>query len=66
MRWLGMALVAIASVGLIAVSVCVNFAFGSGFGMGLEAHVYGCAFAFGDVLKTAAPIADTAALRTIV
>ena len=57
MRQLGVALVAIASAGLIAVSVCVNYAFGSSFGAGLEAHVYGCAFAFADVLKTAAPIA---------
>jgi hypothetical protein len=35
----------------------LNYAFGSSFGTGLEAHVYGSAFAFADVLKTAAPIA---------
>jgi len=56
-RQLGVALVAIASAGLIAVSVCVNYAFGSSFGTGLEAHIYGGAFGFADILKTAAPIA---------
>jgi len=63
-RWLGVALVAIASAGLIAVSVCVNYAFGSSFGTGLEAHAYGCAFAFADVLKTAAPIAARRSLAS--
>ena len=57
MRWVTVAIVGIASAGLLAVSICINFAFGSSFGRtALEAYAYGAAFAFADVLKVAAPI----------
>ena len=57
MRWIAIVITGVASVGLIAVSVAMNFAFGSSFGRTvLESHAYGAAFAFADVLKVAAPI----------
>ena len=57
MRWIIVAMAGIASAGLIAVSVAMNFAFGSSFGRtGLESYAYGAAFAFADILKVAAPI----------
>jgi hypothetical protein len=41
----------------MAVSVAMNFAFGSSFGRtALESYAYGAAFSFADVLKVAAPI----------
>jgi hypothetical protein len=57
MRWVIVAMVAIASAGLIAVGVSMNFAFGSSFGRTpLESYAYGAAFGFADILKVAAPI----------
>ena len=57
MRWVIVAIAGIASAGLIAVSVAMNFAFGSSFGRtGLESYAYGAAFAFADILKVVAPI----------
>jgi len=57
MRWVIVAIVGIASAGLLVVSVCINFAFGSSFGRtALEAYAYGAAFGFADVLKVATPI----------
>ena len=57
MRSVIVAMAGIASAGLIAVSVAMNFAFGSSFGRtGLESYAYGAAFAFADILKVAAPI----------
>ena len=57
MRWVIVAIAGIASAGLIAVSVAMNFAFGSSFGQtGLESYAYGAAFAFADILKVVAPI----------
>jgi hypothetical protein len=56
MRWVIVAIAGIASAGLIAVSVAMNFAFGSSFGRTpLESYVYGAAFGFADILKVAAP-----------
>ena len=56
MRWLIVAIVGIASAGMMAVSVAMNFAFGSSFGRTtLESYAYGAAFGFGDILKVAAP-----------
>jgi hypothetical protein len=56
-RWIAILIAGVASAGLIAVSVVMNFAFGSSFGRtALESHAYGAAFAFADVLKVAAPI----------
>jgi hypothetical protein len=50
-------LVGIASAGLMAVSVTMNFAFGSSFGRtALESYAYGAAFGFADILKVVAPI----------
>ena len=57
MRWLLVAIVGLASAGLIAVSVSMNFAFGSSFGRtAFESYAYGAAFGFADILKVAAPI----------
>ena len=57
MRWIAIVITGVASAGLIAVSVAMNFAFGSSFGRtALESHAYGAAFAFADILKVAAPI----------
>src|SRR5262245_43635839 len=57
MRWLIVAIVGLASTGLIAVSVSINFAFGSSFGRtAFESYAYGAAFGFADILKVAAPI----------
>ena len=57
MRWIAILITGIASAGLIAVSVAMNFAFGSSFGRtALESYAYGAAFAFADVLKVAVPI----------
>ena len=57
MRWIAILIVGSASAGLIAVSVAVNFAFGSSFGRtGIEGYAYGAAFGFADILKVAAPI----------
>jgi hypothetical protein len=57
MRWVFVAIVGVASAGLIAVSVAMNFAFGSSFGRTvLESYAYGAAFGFADILKVAAPI----------
>src|SRR5262245_32237178 len=57
MRWTIVAMVGIASAGMLVVSVTMNFAFGSSFGRtGVESYSYGAAFAFADVLKVAAPI----------
>src|SRR5262245_50134658 len=57
MRWFIVAIVGLASAGLIAVSVSINFAFGSSFGRTpLESYAYGFAFGFADILKVAAPI----------
>jgi hypothetical protein len=57
MRWVTVAIVGIASAGLLAVSVSINFAFGSSFGRtALEAYAYGAAFGLADILKVAAPI----------
>ena len=57
MRWITILITGIASAGLIAVSVAMNFAFGSSFGRtALESLAYGAAFAFADVLKVAVPI----------
>ena len=57
MRWAIVAIVGIASVGMLAVSVSMNFAFGSSFGRtALESYAYGAAFGFADILKVAAPI----------
>jgi hypothetical protein len=56
-RWIAIVITGVASAGLIAVSVAMNFAFGSSFGRtALESHAYGAAFAFADILKVAAPI----------
>ena len=56
-RWLAVTIIGVASAGLIAVSVAMNFAFGSSFGRtGLESYAYGAAFGFADILKVAAPI----------
>jgi len=56
-RWIAVVITGVASVGLIAVSVAMNFAFGSSFGRSaLESQAYGAAFAFADILKVAAPI----------
>jgi hypothetical protein len=58
MRWTIIAIVGIASAGLLAVSVTMNFAFGSSFGgTALESYAYGAAFGLADILKVAAPIA---------
>jgi hypothetical protein len=57
MRWMIVAIVGLSSAGMLAVSVSMNFAFGSSFGRtAFEAYAYGAAFAFADVLKVAAPI----------
>jgi hypothetical protein len=57
MRWIVVAIVGIASAGLLAVSVSVNFVFGSSFGRtALESYAYGAAFGFADIVKVAAPI----------
>ena len=57
MRWLIVAIAGIASAGLMAVGVSMNFAFGSSFGRtALESYAYGAAFGFADILKVAAPI----------
>ena len=57
MRWIVVAIVGIASAGLLAVSVSMNFSFGSSFGRtALESYAYGAAFGFADILKVAAPI----------
>src|SRR5262244_3637237 len=57
MRWAIVALVGIATAGLMAVSVSMNFAFGSSFGRtAFESYAYGAAFGFADILKVAAPI----------
>ena len=57
MRWIVVAIVVIASAGLLAVSVSMNFAFGSSFGRtAFESYAYGAAFGFADILKVAAPI----------
>jgi hypothetical protein len=56
-RWIAILMTGVASAGLIAVSVAMNFAFGSSFGRtALESHAYGAAFAFADILKVAVPI----------
>jgi hypothetical protein len=56
-RWFAIVLAGIASAGLMAVSVAMNFAFGSSFGRtALESYAYGAAFGFADILKVAAPI----------
>src|SRR5262249_39510099 len=56
-RWFAIVLAGIASAGLMAVSVAMNFAFGSSFGRtALELYAYGAAFGFADILKVAAPI----------
>jgi hypothetical protein len=58
MRWAIVAIVGIASAGLLSVSVSMNFAFGSSFGRTVfESCAYGAAFGFADILKAAAPIA---------
>jgi len=60
MRWAIVAIVGIASAGMLAVSVSMNFSFGSSFGRTtLESYVYGAAFGFADILKVAAPIVAT-------
>ena len=57
MRWLIVAIAGLASAGLMAVGVSMNFAFGSSFGRtALESYAYGAAFGFADILKVAAPI----------
>jgi hypothetical protein len=57
MRRAVVAIVGLASAGLLAVSVSMNFAFGSSFGRtAFESYAYGAAFGFADVLKVAAPI----------
>ena len=57
MRWAVVAIVGLASTGLLAVSVSMNFAFGSSFGRtAFESYAYGAAFGFADILKVAAPI----------
>ena len=57
MRWAIVTIVGIASMGMLAVSVSMNFAFGSSFGRtALESYAYGAAFGFADILKVAAPI----------
>ena len=57
MRWAIVALMGIASAGMLAVSVAMNFAFGNSFGRtGFESYAYGAVFAFADILKVAAPI----------
>src|SRR5262245_40384633 len=57
MRWIVVAIVGIASTGLLAVSVSMSFAFGSSFGRtAFESYAYGAAFGFADILKVAAPI----------
>src|SRR4249920_2477308 len=57
MRWVIVAMLAVASAGLIAVGVSMNFAFGSSFGRTpLESYAYGAAFGFADILKVVAPI----------
>ena len=57
MRWAIVTIVGMASVGMLAVSVSMNFAFGSSFGRtALESYAYGAAFGFADILKVAAPI----------
>jgi hypothetical protein len=57
MRWVVVTIVGLASAGLIAVSVSMNFAFGSSFGRTpFESYAYGAAFGFADILKVAAPI----------
>jgi hypothetical protein len=56
-RWIVLILVGGASAGLMAVSVAMNFTFGSSFGRTtLESYAYGAAFGFADILKMAAPI----------
>ena len=56
-RWLTVTIIGAASAGLIAVSVAINFAFGSSFGRTmLETYAYGAAFGFADIIKVAAPI----------
>src|SRR5262245_3181072 len=57
MRWIVVAIVGIASTGLLAVSVSMSFAFGSSFGRtAFESYAYGAAFGFADILKVAAPL----------
>jgi hypothetical protein len=57
MRWAIVAIAGIASAGLIAVSVSMDFAFGCSFGRTVfESYAYGAAFGFADILKVAAPI----------
>jgi hypothetical protein len=56
-RWVVLIFVGGASAGLMAVSVAMNFTFGSSFGRTtLESYAYGAAFGFADILKVAAPI----------
>jgi hypothetical protein len=56
-RWVIVAFVGGASAGLMAVSVAMNFTFGSSFGRTtFESYAYGAAFGFADILKAAAPI----------
>ena len=57
MPWVIVVFVGGASAGLMAVSVAMNFIFGSSFGRTmLESYAYGAAFAFADIPKAAAPI----------
>jgi hypothetical protein len=56
-RWVVILSAWLASAGLVAVSITMNFAFGSSFGRtALESCAYGAAFGFADILKVAAPI----------
>jgi hypothetical protein len=64
MRWVIVAIAGIASAGLIAVGVSMNFAFGSSFGRtALESYAYGAAFGFSDILKVAAPFGVAKSVR---
>jgi hypothetical protein len=64
MRWAIVAIVGLASSGLMAVSVSMNFAFGSSFGRtAFESYAYGAAFGFADILKVAAPILVAKSVR---
>jgi len=57
MRWAIVGIVGNACAGMIAVSVVMNFAFGSSFGRTVwESYAYGAAIGFADILKVAAPI----------
>jgi hypothetical protein len=56
-RWVIILSAGLASAGLIAVSVTMNFAFGSSFGRtAIESYAYGAAFGFADILKVTAPV----------